>query len=589
MQHTASNINRRPHLEKSFTHTTADRARFSLARTDILAAVGLFIFALLINMVGITWALPSAERSQYYPAEISWYTSNKDEEVRLYTTAPYETYNPDEVYVLDALTNMSPGELDFNPRFFNYPSFMIYATGAVVKAADVAGWLTLANSKEYYLSSPGEMGQIFQMGRLLTAVISAAGVAGLYFLVRFMYERKQLALLSAIVLASMPLWVRNSHFLLVNVPAAVWMVLCAAFAAWSIHSQRVRPILISALLAGVATSTKYTSAAVLVLPAFAVLQICLDQRRYPDKRHPSFLNQARHGWLITLVGIGIAAFIGFVAVTPYALITPAEFINDVLYEGGTKLGAPPLSLVVSDFIWAQGIVLAVLSLIGCGIVLRHLRTWQSQFLLLFLLAGLGQRLISDVGFIRYTIPALPAAAICAALAIDKARQLVQTNTNKVAGWAIAVALLLPGVVYSAETLNILAGDDVRTATAGWLEQTLPENAQVGYFWQLWFDNPPMHAEQFDLVDIGDMSPESFPPVVVYPSLTTSFFDIAPPSAEKYELFKFEQRPNSLWTWPLNDSAEPLDWAYTFLDIRVFIDREASGVDVNALRAMMEQN
>ena len=586
MQHTATN-----HRLRRREPATIDAAKpmsFAFMQTDILAGIGLFLFSLILNIIGINWALPSAERSQFYPTDPTYYESVGAEVDRLYTTAPYHTYNPDEVYVLDALTNMSPSELDFNPRFFNYPSFMIYATGAAVKAADIAGWLTLANSKDYYLTAPGDMGQIFIVGRLLTALISSIGVASVYYLVRFLYQRQQLAVLSAIVLATMPLWVRNSHFLLVNIPSAAWMVLSAAFAAWAIHSQRVRPILISAFIAGVATSTKYTSAAVLALPVFSVAQIIIAQRRAPNRQHPSFLNQARFGSLFSLAGIGLAFFIGFVLITPYALITPAKFLNDVLYEGGTKLGAPPASLVISDFIWAQGTVLLILSLIGVAIALRQLRTWQSQFLLIFVFAGLGQRLISDVAFTRYIIPALPAMAIFAAMAIDAIRNFAQAKSNQFVGWSIAILLLLPGLSYSAETLSFFANGDVRTTTAAWLDQNLPDNAEVGYWYQMWFDNTPLHIDRFELVNLDERQLSDYPPVAVYPSLTTSYFDLPRPPAE-YELITFEQRPNQLWTWPLDVSAEPLDWAYTYLDIKVYIHPETSGLDVDALRAAIESN
>lgn len=99
----------------------------------------------------------------------------------------------------------------------------------------------------------------------------------------------------------------------------------------------------------------------------------------------------------------------------------------------------------------------------------------------------------------------------------------------------------------------------------------------------------MHVDRFDLVELSPLALDEYPPVAIYPSLTSSYFELPPPSASQYELITFEQRPNALWTWPLTDSAEPLDWAYTFLDIRVFIDPARTGVDVDALRAALSQN
>jgi len=238
-----------------------------LQRKDVMLALCLLVIALFFCLLGLNWALPDHERNHFYPRDVSWYEVSKTEG-RLYMISPYETYHPDEGFLLDAMSNMDPANLDFNPHFFNYPTLSIYLTGAVLKLGEMIGYVSAINSKAFYIENPDQIARVYLLGRSLVAVMSTLGVVALYFTAKLMFGRPT-AFLSALTLAVMPLWVRNSHFMLVNVPSATWMIACALFAVIAIKQNSHFSLAISAVLAGLATSTRYLAGAIFILTAYA--------------------------------------------------------------------------------------------------------------------------------------------------------------------------------------------------------------------------------------------------------------------------------------------------------------------------------
>src|SRR5581483_8498442 len=163
------------------------------ARRAAALVLGLFAAALALDVAGIGWGLPSAERSRNAPLDVRWYAAPQTA-ARLYETAPYESYNPDEGAVLNALSHMRPRALDLNPHYFNYPTLWIYATGAALAAAAAAGAVRLEHAKAYYLARPEAMAAVYRVGRLLAATFAACGVVLVFVAVRTLFDAPTAAL-----------------------------------------------------------------------------------------------------------------------------------------------------------------------------------------------------------------------------------------------------------------------------------------------------------------------------------------------------------------------------------------------------------
>jgi hypothetical protein len=522
-----------------------------LNQHDVALATLLFVISVLFNVTGLAWGLPNPVRSQFYPNEVKWYEVPQNSN-RLYQTAPYESYHPDEGALLNALSNMNPTALDFNPHYFNYPSLSIYLTGAMIKIADMLGYVSVENSKSFYIAHSDQMARVYLVGRLLAGVMSAFGVALLYFTAKIMFDIP-IGLFSALSLALMPLWVRDSHFMLVNIPSAVWMIAAGLFAAISIKQNSLLALLTSALLAGLAASTKYPAGLVITLTFLAFM-------KHKTKPFP----------LIT--ALVILSIFGFLLGTPYALLAPGEFLQDVLFEGASKLGVPSLRLVLSQFIVAQGTWLTALMLLGLFVVVRKLGMWQYQFVALWAVTGLIQRLISDANLVRYLIPALPPLAISSGIAINTIRQfLTSLDTPQASKFGFVVSLiLLPTIGYSLNIITLMRGNDIRNNVASWLATNVRSDQVVGILGNMYYDMPPINVEKYQIINLEGLGANSQPPVIVFSSENRDKWQIQPPS---YSSRIFTQRPLLVWTWPVRKW--PHDWAYTFLDIYIYYQNHMS--------------
>lgn len=523
---------------KPYSSVLVTRARLALA--------GIVLVALTLTLIGLDWGLPNSERTAFYPRDVQWYEAPKYSR-DLYVQTPYEPYHPDEGFILDAISNMNPAALDFNPHFFNYPTLFIYVTAGVLKGAEILDLVTLVNDKQFYLDYPNEMGRVYLIGRIIALTTATIGVVLLYATVNTLYRNRSLALVAALILAITPLWVRNAHFMLVNIPATMLMVAAALCAARAIQTTAnpTRNLWLSAIFAGLATSTKYTAGAILLLTFFALWRRSRLQR--------DIIKQSA-------IIIGLSGF-AFLAGTPYALVSRERFLAGLFFESGTKLGWPSPRLLLEQLLLGQGNWLFILTFIGFILLVRHLWMWQAQFVLLFLVAGLAQRLISHADVIRYLIPALPALAICAGLTITRLYERVSQHRASI----LVGLLLLPTVGYSLNIVSILNGRDVRTEVAQFVEDQIEVGTTIGVNYGITFDMPPINATKYTILDTDGLPHSDYPPVLILATETYLYWDGSPPA--DYKQITFSQHPHSLWTWPLTHRAH--DWSFTFLDVDLF--------------------
>ncbi len=521
------------------------------------------LLSLLLNIVGLDWGLPSIERSQYYPKAAEWYSEPQNSS-RLYQTAPYESYHPDEGALLNALSNMDPAALDFNPHFFNYPTLSVYLTGAVLAMGDVVGYVQVGNSKDFYLRHPEQMARVYLLGRLLVAVMSAASVLLLYLTAKLLFDAR-VAFLSAASLAIGPLWVRDSHFMLVNVPSAAWMVAVAFTSVYGITRRSSGTVLVGATMAGLAASTKYPAGVVVILVFFSLV-IGLRQGTWTK------------GCCAFLAIAACALFaLGFLIGTPYALLSSREFLRDVMFEGQDKLGMPSLRMIGSQMIVAFGPIHLVVIAAGAVIASCRIRQWQDQFVLIWALVGLTERLVSDAGFIRYLIPAIPPLAIFGGIALGALQTKVSAVSGR-AGWGYVASLLLllPGLGYTVNNDLLMSTDDVRNRVASWLVHSVAPGQTIVIPGSMYYDMPPINVDRYRISYPAQTSALTVSPTVVFSSRRARTHlggQLQESHVDHSGLRVFTQRPWSLWTFPVDDW--PLDWDYTFIDVYVWLPPDAS--------------
>ena len=159
-----------------------------------------------------------------------------------------------------------PPGVDFNPHFFNYPSLTIYlnfiAQGVLYAVMRIAG--VVASGVDYHARYIVDPSPFYYVGRSISVLFGVATVWFTYRVAR-RFAGHRAAMAAAVLLAVNTVHISRSHLVEVDVPLTFFVTL----AIWLMVRLMDGPVLKSYLLAGaaigLATSTKYTGA-ILVLP-----------------------------------------------------------------------------------------------------------------------------------------------------------------------------------------------------------------------------------------------------------------------------------------------------------------------------------
>ena len=161
-------------------------------RVAIAAGLGLFLVALVLRSVGLSYGLPAV-------------------------------YNPDEVAIMARALSFAKGTL--NPHNFLYPTFYFYVlfawVGAYVALLLATGRIgSMAAARDLYFTDPSG---IYLAGRALSAVSGAATVLALYAFARRVTDGRA-AIAATVFLAVAPLHVRDSHYVKHDVFATLLVI-----------------------------------------------------------------------------------------------------------------------------------------------------------------------------------------------------------------------------------------------------------------------------------------------------------------------------------------------------------------------------
>ena len=265
------------------------RRRVSLAGVLLVA---ILVLALALRLKGITWGLP------------------------------YSFVNADESTVVPKAAAAARGHL--NPQFFFYPSFYFYLAGAVYVLAAPVWWL-LGNGNLLSLTSlVVDPGPYFLLARLLSVAMGTASVYLVYRLGRVAFGRPA-GLLAALFLAVAPLHVAYSHMAVTDVTAVALALLALVLLQRAAERRAARWLVLGAVAAGLATSTKY-NLGMLVLPAtVAAVLAC----RAEVARRAAAGGRAALVWLRLLaLRVYVPMLLAFVVASPFVVLDAPHFLRD---------------------------------------------------------------------------------------------------------------------------------------------------------------------------------------------------------------------------------------------------------------------
>jgi 4-amino-4-deoxy-L-arabinose transferase-like glycosyltransferase len=152
---------------------------------------------------------------------------------------------------------------DFNPRFFDYPGLYIHVQLVVASLRFLAG----ATAGQWQSLSQPAPTDFYLWGRAVTALLGTATVVVVYQIA--MRWGTRYAALAAGLLAVMPLHVRESHYILTDVPVTFFVTLTCLLSLRAHERERMGAFALAGAAAGLAAATKYPGALALVLPLTA--------------------------------------------------------------------------------------------------------------------------------------------------------------------------------------------------------------------------------------------------------------------------------------------------------------------------------
>jgi 4-amino-4-deoxy-L-arabinose transferase-like glycosyltransferase len=374
----------------------------------------------------------------------------------------------DEPEIMDrAVRMMRTG--DFNPHFFDYPSLYFYVQLAVACLRFLAG----ATSGEWTSLDQVESADFYLWGRAVTALLGTLTVFLVYAI--GMRWGTRYAALAAGLMAVMPLHVRESHYVLTDVPATFFVTLTLLLTLRASERERAADFAWAGAGAGLAAATKYPGALAILLPLIAVWMTL----------------GAKPSRLLASAAVVAGAAVAFLIAAPYTLLDLPAFLNGYAHLAGyyspKPLGEPAAVTYFKHL--SRSMAWPASTLVITGLVLGTVRairgpgrvrwTLTIVFPLVYFYFLSGQTLVYG----RYLLPLVPFVCLLAAAGAVSGVSLLRrfdiprtVRTAIIA--AVTIAAVLPPAWQSLDFMRNLTRTSTVEQAHAWLVDNIPKGASI---------------------------------------------------------------------------------------------------------------
>lgn len=374
----------------------------------------------------------------------------------------------DEPEIIDRVVRMMKTG-DLNPHFYDYPGLYIYVQLVVA----CVNFLVGASMGAWHSLSAMTPADFYLWGRATTAIFGTLTVYLVYQIGLHWGTRH--ALLAAALFAVMSNHVRESHFVLTDVPATFFVTLAFLLSLRALEKGTPRAFAAAGAVAGLAAATKYYPGVVVLLPLAAAYM-----SRSSD--------HSRLRCALTAAGAAAAAFL---VGAPFTVLDLPGFLNG--FAGvigairpaadawtGTVISAKHLRIGLG---W-PGLLLA-LGGFGLGVVRTFTGPGRARFGLAVMLLVVYLPLVVNRGMIwaRYLLPVVPIICLLAAIAIVSGVSLLRRfSIPRWARTALIVALtvsaLLPPTVNSIGWVRMHSRVSTQALAYAWIMANIPAGAHI---------------------------------------------------------------------------------------------------------------
>jgi 4-amino-4-deoxy-L-arabinose transferase-like glycosyltransferase len=380
-------------------------------------------------------------------------------------------FNPgaDEPEVMErAVRMMKTG--DFNPHFFDYPGLYMYVEAAVSVTRFLAGavqgkWAGLAQAptEDFYL-----------WARAMTALLGTATVWVVYRAA--LRWGPQTALLAAALIAVMPLHVRESHYVLTDVPMTCVVMVTFLLSLRAHERATVAAFALAGASAGLAGALKYNGVLAVAMPLIA----CVMTPRLGGRR------------VVTSLVIVASLVAAFLAAAPYSLIDLPTFLNQFA-RLSSEYRKPPSTPEAIWLVYLKHLKLAlqwpgslmVIAGLAMGAWKILTDTDRLRWVLAVVFPLLYFRFVSQqtIAYARYLLPLVPFLSILAAAwMVSTVAWLRSVGVQTRLRHAITIALTVIAIGPPAYRSISYDADAAKTWTQAlaydWIRHNLPAGTTI---------------------------------------------------------------------------------------------------------------
>jgi len=535
----------------------------------ILLSMGVFI-------TGLYWGLPSPKLSQLYFSKTehlqTTITEIKKTEVPRSSYNPIRSYHPDEYFIIKCLQTIEPQHI-FNSGQFSIGGAFLFLYGFLLFVLYKLHFLHLTRYIPFYFLNPPEIARFYIVGRLLCALYATGTVILTYLLAKKMWKNKFYAFLSGILLIFSPLFLLNSHYMYVDIPAVFWMMLALFLSVKYLQGDKVKPFIIG-LVAGISAGNKITFLLTFFIPLITFTIVKED------------LKMKLKNVCLSFISFIIILFL----TTPYLFTA----LYHLFYSEGSH--ATQVSFTPGFYLLSlkYGLGLPLLLFLSAGVFTSffkkgniHLSTGK-VLILLWIVILLSTMSLLSLKFARYILPAIPPFIV-----IGTGGWLT-AGENKGQGFiknTIIGFVVISTFIYGMAFKMLFVKENIRTEAGVWIKENIPQGSSMGVTevpWQFQmspFDYYvyPVVVTGYNIEELKKKQPDFFilssfqAPIPPYPLRLQEerkrFYEEFMKSGLYSEIKRFERYPSFLCITFKNKTL-PEDLIYLNPTIVIFRKKEA---------------
>jgi 4-amino-4-deoxy-L-arabinose transferase-like glycosyltransferase len=375
----------------------------------------------------------------------------------------------DEPEIMDRAVAMVKSG-NFNPQFFDYPGFYIHLQAAVAAVRFIAG----AVNGAWASLDQAPVAAFYLWARAVTATFGVATVL-LVFHVGMRWGARY-ALLASGLMAVLPAHVRESHYVLTDVPLTFFVTLTLLLSLRASEQRTTVAFLWAGAAAGLAAATKYNGGLALLMPLLACW--------FTTQVHPSRL-------VATLAAIG-AALAGFLLAAPYTFLDLPGFLNGFArlaseYRMPSPASDPAWMIYLKHLRGIFGYPGILLAAAGLGLSLFRLARGpgRARWALVTLFPAIYFVFIADqsIVFARYLLPIFPPLCVLTSIAVVSGVSLLRRfeiprapRTALIAG--LTVAAILPPAIDAVGFDRMIARQGTVSLAYKWILHNIPPKSVI---------------------------------------------------------------------------------------------------------------